>query len=156
MIRQLMCLTLLAGTVAMAADSPPIPMNKADRDMRKTIGELRHAVQVRDAQAVYSRLAPDYYVLRDFDGSYNPAATPVQNFSLDFEFDDAKLRPEYQGHGWKKFGQALAGSQFEVKRTGHWCLPHGAQDRRPVPHAQLCFRKYAMGWRIQGYIRGGD
>jgi hypothetical protein len=158
MIRKLMSMAcLLAFTGAtLAAQSHPIPMGKTDKALQKMVAQLRQAVKDRNAPLVYSVLAPDFYVARDFGGAYDLNATPVKNFSTVFEFDDTKLRPEYAGQGWHKLGKAMAGNQWEIKRDGQWCLPYGAKDRKPVPHEQLCWRKYVLGWKLQGYIHGGD
>lgn len=146
----------VCGAIAFAADSPPVAMSKVDQSLRQLVLQLRQSVRQHDANRIHAALAPDFDVTRDFGGVYDPAATPVQNFSAIFEFDNTKLRPEYKDHGWQRLGQALTGNRFEVKRDGLWCLPHGAQDKWPVPHEQMCFRKYASGWKIQRYIHGGD
>jgi hypothetical protein len=148
---------LLAAAPVFAAESPPISEAATEPAFQTFLATLRQAAANKDAKTVHAALAGDFYVKRDFGGGYDPAAPPVQNFSLIFEFDSAKLRPEYQDHGWKELRKALAAHTFERKRDGQMCLPHGAQDRRPVPHAQMCFRRTApAAWGIAGYIHGGD
>lgn len=152
----LLLATLLCSGHAAAAESAPLALRSTEVSFQTFIARLKAAAAAKDAAAVYAVLAPDYTVARDFGGAYDPAASPVANFSATFEFDNDKLRPEYRDHGWTRFTQALRGRQFERKRDGQLCTPHGALDRRPFPHPQLCFRKHGGDWTIQSYINGGD
>jgi ketosteroid isomerase-like protein len=147
---------LAASGAVVAAESPPIPLHDTEPQFRAFVGSLRTAVRNRDAPAVHALLAPDYYVARDFGGAFDPSATPVRNFATRFELDDARLRPEYRGHGWAELRRAVSGDAVEKKRDGQLCIPHGALDRNPFPHSQLCFRRHPDGWRIQGHVNGGD
>lgn len=156
MIRVVVCLVSLCAGSALAADSKPIPLRATEGQFQDFIAALKAAARKKDASAVYAMLAPDYYIARDFGGSFDPSAAPAQNFSANFEFNNDKLRPEYKDHGWTTFWRALAGRNFEKKRDGQLCTPHAAQDRKPFPHSQLCFRKFNDGWKIQGHINGGD
>lgn len=152
-------LFLMAGLYparAMAAESKPIALHATEESFQQFIASLRVAAQKKNAQAVYVLLAPNYYIARDFGGSFDPAASPIENFSASFQFDNARLREEYKDHGWKEFREMVSGQNFERKRDGQLCTPHGALDKKPFPHSQLCFRKFSKGWRIQGHINGGD
>ena len=146
----------ISASSAIAADSRPISLQKTDPQFQEFISSLEIATRKKDSTAVYALLAPDYYIARDFGGSFNPSASAVKNFSANFEFNDANLRPEYRDYGWKEFKSAIAGKSFEKKSGGELCTPHGALDRKPAPHSQICFRKSTGGWRIQGHINGGD
>lgn len=154
------CIPLLVTALypvhAMAAESKPIAFRATGKSFQQFIASLRVAAQKKNAQAVYALLARNYYIARDFGGSFDPAASPIQNFSASFQFDNAKLGAEYKDHGWKEFQEIVSGQNFEKKRDGQLCTPHGALDKKPFPHSQLCFRKYSDGWRIQGHINGGD
>lgn len=141
---------------AIAAESKPIAYRATERSFQQFIDSLQAAARRKDAQAVHAVLAPNYYIARDFGGSFDPAASPIQNFSTSFQFDNAELRAEYKDHGWKEFREIISGRSFEKKRDGQICTPHGALDKEPYPDSQLCFRKLSEGWRIQGHINGGD
>lgn len=156
MIRLAFCLLSLYAGSMLAAESKPIPLPATEGPFQDFIAALKAAARKKDAAAVHALLAPDYYIARDFGGSFDPSAAPAQNFSANFEFNNDKLRPEYRDHGWTAFRRAIAGRQFERKRDGQLCTPHGAQDRKPFPQAQLCFRKFNDAWKIQGHINGGD
>ena len=155
-----MCIPLLAAALypvhAMAAESKPVALRATEKSFQQVIASLRIAAQKKNAQAVYALLAPNYYIARDFGGSFDPTASPIQNFSASFQFDNAELSAEYKDHGWKEFREIISGQSFEKKRDGQLCTPHGALDKEPFPHSQLCFRKLRNGWRIQGHINGGD
>lgn len=158
MTKGILALLMIVETAfALAAQSPALPLAATEPAFQALLASLRKAANARDAQAIHDALARDFYVERDFGGAYDPTASPVQNFRSVFEFDDSKLRPEYKGNGWKELRRALAPNFVERKRDGQLCLPHGAQDRKPAPHAQLCFRRSnATHWKIAGYIHGGD
>lgn len=141
---------------AIAAESKPIALRATESSFQQFIGSLRVAAQKKDASAVHALLASNYYIARDFGGSFDPTASPIQNFSVSFEFDNAKLSAEYKNHGWKEFRKIISETSFEKKRDGQVCTPHGALDKKPFPYSQLCFRKLSKGWRIQGHINGGD
>lgn len=146
-----------ASIAARAGASAPIPLQEAEPALRQFISMLRDAAQRKDAAPIHAALAPDYYIARDFGGSFDPAAPPLSNFRVTFEFDNARLRPEYADHGWKAFRRALSSNRFEKKPDGQLCLPHGALEHKPFPHSQLCFRKGKDGaWMIAGHINGGD
>ncbi|VXB25504.1 hypothetical protein [Massilia sp. 9I] len=154
------CIPVLVATLcpvgAVAAESKPISFSATDKSFQQFIGSLRVAARDKDAQAVYALVAPNYYIARDFGGSFDPAASPIQNFSTSFQFENTKLGVKYKDHGWKEFREMISGRNFERKRDGQLCTPHGALDREPFPCSQLCFRKLSNGWRIQGHINGGD
>lgn len=154
------CILILVAALypvhAMAAESKPIAFSTTEKSFQQFIASLRTAAQKKDAQAVYALLAPNYYIARDFGGSFDPAASPIQNFSTSFQFDNAKLGAEYKDHGWREFREMIASRIFERKHDGQLCTPHGALDKKPFPHSQLCFRKFSQGWKIQGHINGGD
>jgi hypothetical protein len=154
------CIALFVHTLypdhALAAESKPIAFRATEKSFQRFIAGLRAAAQIKDANAVYAVLAPNYYIARDFGGSLDPAASPTQNFSMSFEFNNAKLRAEFKDHGWNEFREMISGRKFEKKRDGQLCAPHGALDKEPFPESQLCFRKLHEGWRIQGHINGGD
>lgn len=156
MLRALLFLVGLQADGVMAAESKPIPLHATEPEFRQFLASLRAAAKNRDAAAVYSSLASDYYVARDFGGSFDPSASPIRNFSTTFQFDNTQLAAEFKDHGWIEFRRAISGNDFERKHNGQLCMPHGAQDMTPFPHPQLCFRKFKDGWRIQGYINGGD
>lgn len=141
---------------AIAAESKPIALRATEKSFQQFIAILQRAAKKKDSMAVYALLASDYYIDRDFGGSFDPAASPIQNFSASFEFNNANLRAEYKDYGWKEFREMISGRNFEKKRDGQLCTPHGALDKNPFPHSQLCFRKFGNGWRIQGHINGGD
>lgn len=131
-------------------------MHATERQFQDFIASLKVAARQKDSSAVYALLAPDYYISRDFGGSFDPTAPPARNFSANFEFNNDNLRPEYKDHGWAEFRRAISSGNYERKRDGQLCTPHGAQDKKPVPYPQLCFRKFKDGWKIQGHINGGD
>jgi len=141
---------------ATAAESKPVALRATESSFQQFIASLRAAAQRKNAQAVYALVAPNYYIKRDFGGSFDPAASAIQNFSVSFQFDNARLGAEFKDHGWKEFSEMISGQKFERKRDGQLCTPHGALDKKPFPHSQLCFRKSRVGWRIQGHINGGD
>ena len=155
-----MCVLFLVITIypahAMAAESKPIAFHSTEKSFQQFIVSLQIAAQKKNAQGVYALVAPNYYIDRDFGGSFDPAASPIQNFSASFQFDNAQLGKEFKDHGWKEFREMVSGRKFEKKRDGQLCTPHGALDKKPFPHSQLCFRKLRVGWRIQGHINGGD
>jgi hypothetical protein len=152
---KLLVLSFYAGQV-FAADSRPIPLHETESQFRDFIASLKVAAQKKNLRAVYAVLAPDYYIARDFGGSFDPSASPTRNFSANFEFNNDNLRSEYKNFGWVEFTRAISGRSFERKRDGQLCTPHGALDKKPFPYPQLCFRKFKDGWKIQGYINGGD
>lgn len=148
-------ISLYAGC-AIAAESKPIPLHITERPFQDFIAALKIAAQKKDSSAIYALLAADYAISRDFGGAFDPSAPPIQNFRVNFEFNNDNLRPEYQDHGWVEFRRMISGGSFERKRDGQLCTPHGALDKKPFPRSQLCFRKFSDGWKIQGYINGGD
>ncbi|MES2047806.1 MAG: hypothetical protein V4447_05360 [Pseudomonadota bacterium] len=156
MIRALLFLVLIYSSTVIAAESKPISLHSTEHQLQDFIASLKFSVQKKDSSAVYALLAPDYYIVRDFGGSYDPSAPPIRNFSANFEFNNDKLRPEYKDNGWVEFRRAISGVNFEKKRDGQLCTPHGALDKKPFPYSQLCFRKFNEDWKIQGYINGGD
>ena len=156
MIRVVIVLILLSASLAVAAESRPIAFSRTEPEFQRFIQSLKRAVAVKDAPFIYAQLASDYYIDRDFGGSFDASATPIKNFSFTFQFDNAELRPEYKNHGWREFRTALSGKSLEKKKDGQLCMPHGALDVKPVPESQLCFRKTAGRWQIQGQINGGD
>lgn len=156
MIRAAVLFLFVYASCATGAESKPIPLRSTDRQFQEFIASVKVAARVKDSAAVYALLAQDYYISRDFGGSFDPAATPVQNFSVHFEFDNARLRPEYRDLGWVEFRRAVSGQTFEQKIDGQLCTPYGALDKKPFPQTQLCFRKHQEGWKIQGHINGGD
>ena len=146
----------LCPVQAVAAESSPIAYHATEKSFQQFIASLRTAARERDASAVYALLASDYYIARDFGGLFDPTASPIQNFSASFEFNNANLAAEYKNLGWIEFQEMISGRNFEKKRDGQLCTPHGALDKKPFPHSQLCFRKLNGRWRIQGHINGGD
>lgn len=149
---------MAAATMAnQAVASVPIPLHRTEPSFREFISMLRESARRKNATPIHAVLAPDYYIARDFGGMFDPSAPPVRNFSASFEFDNARLRPEYKDHGWNEFRRALSGNHFEKKSDGQLCAPHSALERKPFPPSQLCFRKDNDGaWRIAGHINGGD
>src|SRR4051794_23300294 len=109
---KLLVLSFCAGQV-FAADSPPIPLQETERQFQNFIASLKAAVQKKNSRAVYAVLAPDYYVARDFGGSFDPSASPTRNFSANFELNNDNLRPEYKNFGWIEFKRAISGQRFE-------------------------------------------
>lgn len=156
MIRSVLILVSLYVGSVIAAESQPLPLHATERQFQDFIASLKAATQKKDSSAVYALLAPDYYISRDFGGSFDPSASPTKNFSANFEFNNDNLRPEYKDHGWVEFRRAISSGNFEKKRDGQLCLPHGALDKKPFPHPQLCFLRFNDGWKIQGHINGGD
>lgn len=156
MIRTFLFLVPLCVGNAIAAESRPIPLRTTERQFQEFIASLKYAARKKDATAIYALLAPDYYIHRDYGGSFDPSATPVRNFSASFQFDNDNPDPKYKDYGWTEFRGAISGTNFERKRNGEVCTPHGALDKKPFPDSQLCFRKLRDGWRIQGYINDGD
>lgn len=156
MIRALLLVVSFYATAVIAAESKPIPLHATERQFQDFITSLKVAARRKDAAAVYALLASDYYVSRDFGGSFDPSVSPARNFSANFEFNNDNLRPEYKDYGWVAFRRAISGGSFEKKHDGQVCTPHGALDKKPFPHSQLCFRKLNSGWKIQGHINGGD
>lgn len=158
--RGLISLTLLLGVFrasgAVAAESKPIALHATERSFQRFLVSLKTAAKKKDASAVHAFLAQDYYLARDFGGAFDPAASPAENFSWTFQFDNDRLSPEFRDNGWHEFQEAISGMKFEKKRDGQLCVPYGALDTKPFPHSQLCFRKFRDGWKIQGYINGGD
>ena len=146
---------LYAGCV-IAAESRPISLKATERPFQDFIAALKVAAQRKDSSAIYALLAVDYTISRDFGGAFDPSAPSIRNFSVNFEFNNDNLRPEYKDHGWVEFRRAISGGSFEKKHDGQLCTPHGALDKEPFPRSQLCFRKHSDGWKIQGYINGGD
>ncbi len=156
MLRSVLLLVFLYASSVLAAESKSIALHTTERQFQDFIASLEAAARKKDASAVYALLAPDYYIARDFGGSFDPSAPPTRNFSANFEFNNANLRPEYRDHGWVEFRRAISSRHFEKKLDGQLCTPHGALDKKPFSHSQLCFRKHNDGWRIQGHINGGD
>ncbi len=154
-ILTLLCMACALPTLA--AESSPLSLSSTKPAFQSFLASLRRAAKTKDTKTIYGALAKNFYVKRDFGGGYDPLASPENNFSAIFEFDNTKLRPEYQDHGWMEFRKALAYTKLERKQEGQPCFPHGAQDRKPVPHPQLCFRRTKpAGWRLSGYVHGGD
>lgn len=155
-----LCTPGLLGTICpagvTAAESNPIPLQATEKSFQRFIVTLKAAARKKDPLVIYALLASDYYMARDFGGSFDPAASPIKNFSASFEFNNENLSPQFKDHGWSEFRTAIFGRTFEKKRDDQLCTPHGALDKKPFPHSQLCFRKFKDGWRIQGYINGGD
>jgi len=149
---------LLLPILAVATATKPVPLADAPEPLRRLLVDLRDATARRDAEAVYRHLAPDYVIERDFGGGYEPQAPAREKFSQNFQFDDRKLRPEYQGHGWAEFGKYLDPRTFDRTSPGErWCAPAGAQRIKPMPEGQLCFKAGPDGtWQISGFINGGD
>lgn len=156
MIRAAMLLTLLLTGFAIAAESKPIALFRTEPEFQRFLQSLKHATKIKDASFIYAHLASDYYIGRDYGGSFNRSVSPTQNFSRNFQFDNAELGPEYKNHGWREFRRAISGKALEKKKDGQLCIPHGALDAEPFPDSQLCFRKKAGNWKIQGHINGGD
>lgn len=147
----------LISMPAHAADSRPLTLAKTPAAFQALIKLLRKAAAEKDADTIHGKLAQDYYLTRDFGGVFNPKATPKVNFSWNFQFDNSQLSPEYKDHGWKAFRQRINMQKFERKKDGELCMPHGAMDKKPFPHGQLCFRKNKKSqWLIAGHINGGD
>jgi hypothetical protein len=147
--------SLLTG-FAKAADSNPVLLSNTEPEFQRFLQSLKNASSIKDASFIYAQLASDYYMERDFGGSFAPSASPTKNFSASFPFNNADLAPEYKDHGWREFRRAISGKALEKKKDGQLCMPHGALDRVPFPDSQLCFRKKAGSWKIQGQINGGD
>jgi hypothetical protein len=156
MVRALLFIVFCYAGCVFSAESKPIPLHLTEPQFQGFIAVLKTAASKEDSSAVYVLLAPDYYISRDFGGSFDTSASPTRNFSANFEFNNNNLRPEYRGHGWIEFRRAISGKNFEKKRDGQLCTPHGALDKKPFPNSQLCFRKFKNGWMIQGHINGGD
>lgn len=156
MLRSVLLLVFFYASGVLAAESEPIALHTTERRFQDFIASLKAAARKKDASAVYALLAHDYYIARDFGGSFDPSAPPTRNFSAHFEFNNANLRPEYRDHGWVEFRRAIFSTHFEKKLDGQLCTPHGALDKKPFSYSQLCFRKHNVGWRIQGHINGGD
>lgn len=156
MIRTVLILVFIAAGHASAAGSKPIRLPNTERQFQEFIASLKAAAQHKDSAAVYLLLAPDYYIARDFGGTFDPSASAIQNFSANFEFNSANLRPEYKDYGWVEFRRAVSGKNFEQKADGQLCTTRGDREAKPFPHSQLCFRKNREGWRIQGHINAGD
>ena len=119
---------LLLGIVfcpgrAMAAESKPIPFHTTEKSFQQFIISLQIAAQKKNAPGVYAVVAPNYYIDRDFGGSYDPAASPIQNFSASFQFDNTQLGKEFKDHGWKEFREMVSGRRFEKKRDVQLCTP---------------------------------
>ena len=155
-IHVLLLVLALCPSHAMAAESKPIAFHATEKSFQQFIVSLQNAARKKKATDVYALIAPNYYIRRDFGGSYDPAASPLHNISASFPFDDSQLRKEFKDHGWKEFQKMVSGRRFEKKRDGQLCTPYGALDKKPFPDSQLCFRKLRDGWRIQGHINGGD
>lgn len=96
---------------------------------------LRDSARRHEAAPIHAVLAPNYYIARDFGGSFDPSASPLRNFSATYEFDNARLRPEYRDHGWNAFRRVLSGDRFE-KKAG-WPAVHA--PRRPRAQALPAF-----------------
>ncbi len=156
MLRAAVLLSLLLTSHAIAAESKPVPLSSTEPEFQRFIQLLKNAIRIKDAPFIYAQLASDYYLERDFGGSLDPSAPPTKNFSVSFPLNNADLAPEYKDHGWREFRRAISGKSFESKKDGQLCVPHGALDKEPFPHSQLCFRKKAGSWKIQGQINGGD
>ena len=145
----------LVGT-AMAAESKPVALTMTEPGFQRFFNSLKNASRTKDASFIYAQLAGDYYIVRDYGGSFDPTASPVKNFSANFQFDNADLAPEYKDHGWLEFRRVISGKAVEKKTDGQLCIPHGALDAKPFPESQLCFSKKTGRWKIQGHINGGD
>ena len=139
---------------SIAAESRQVPLTELPSAFRILITELRSVIKGRDKEKVYSFVAPDYFIKRDFGGDFDAHAPAVQNFSMDFQFDNSKLGAEYQDHGWKTLERFINQKMFVKQKSGEIWTP--AAKRQP-PETQLCFRKTTKGnWVIAGIIRGGD
>lgn len=153
----LVLLMILAAPVVNAADSRPLSLAQTPAGFHLLIKDLRVAAKKKDANAIYARLAKDYYIRRDHGGTFDPKASAQTNFGWTFQLDNSKLRPEYKDYGWNGFSKRINEQKFERKKNGQICMPHGAMDKKPFPHGQLCFRKGKGGkWLIAGHINGGD
>jgi hypothetical protein len=130
MIRALLILVSVYAVSVIAAESKPIPLHATERQFQEFIASLKAAARDKDSSAVYALLAPNYYIYRDFGGSFDPSAPPTRNFSANFEFNNDNLRPEYKDHGWVEFRRAISGANFEKKHDGQLCMPYGALDKK--------------------------
>lgn len=154
-IRAMLLLPLLLIGHATAAESKPIPLSGTEPQFQRFMRALKDASRTKDASFIYAQLASDYYIERDYGGSFDPAASPTENFSASYPFNNADLAPEHKDRGWREFRRAISGQALE-KKDGQLCIPHGALDKEPLPDSQLCFRKIAGSWKIQGQVNGGD
>jgi hypothetical protein len=156
MFRAAMLLVLLLPGPFVAAESKPVSLSSMEPEFQRFLQSLKIASRKRDASFIYLQLASDYYLERDFGGSFDPSASPAKNFSASFPFNNADLAPEYKDRGWREFRRAISGKSLERKNDGQLCVPHGALDAKPYPESQLCFSKKTGKWKIQGQINGGD
>lgn len=128
-IHVLLLVLALCPSHAMAAESKPIAFHATEKSFQQFIVALQTAARKKNAADVYALVAPNYYIRRDFGGSYDPAASPIHNFSASFQFDNSQLRKEFKDHGWKEFREMVSGRRFEKKHDGQLCTPHGALDK---------------------------
>jgi hypothetical protein len=156
LIRTAIILGAVLTGIAMAAESKPIAPSNTEPGFQRFLEALKKASRSKNASFIYAQLASDYYIDRDYGGSFDPAASPTQNFSASFQFNNYSLSPEFKDHGWREFRRAISGKSLEKKTDGQLCIPHGALETKPFPDSQLCFRKISGRWKIQGHIKGGD
>ena len=90
-------LLLLFSSSGLAAESEPISLGDAPTALQQLIEKLRTALVARDADSIYQSLAANYYIKRDFGGTFDQNASPAENFSWAYQFNNSRLRPEYKG-----------------------------------------------------------
>ena len=95
-----------------AAESNSIALRATERQFQDFIASLKGAVRKKDSSVVYSLLDSNYYISRDFGGSFDSSASPTKNFSANFEFNNDNLRPEYKDYGWAEFRRAISSSNL--------------------------------------------
>ncbi len=152
-----MVLSILIITSLVHAQSKRLEFGQIDGELQALIVKLRLAAIEHDAAIIYSALAWNYKIERDFGGAYLDYENPEVNFSSNYQFDNNKMSPQYKDSGWRKFEEDITNNTFEQKESDEICSPYSAMEHKPVPLGQLCFKKnFLLGWQISKHINGGD
>ena len=171
------CSSAHASAWLRSPDSQPISLQGTPQGLQQLIDELRRASAARDTDAVYRTLATDFYVKRDWGGTFDPNVSAEENFSFAV-YPIGSSHPPQQTLAWQRLEMLLWQPAFERKSDGQFCTPHGALEPRgpadrnpprsldfpitlPVAYAltipQLCFKSTVDGvWEIAGHINGGE
>ena len=79
-----LCIPCLLGTICpvgvTAAESNSISLQDTEKSFQRFIVSLKAATAIKDPLAIYALLASDYYMARDFGGSFDPAALSHKKF----------------------------------------------------------------------------
>ena len=114
-------------------------------DFESFISSLKTAIEERDEDFIYSKIADTFYYDRDFGGMFNPSLSVVENFKNVIVLDNERLGEEYRDSGWRQLESYLNVRNFQVV-GGDVCGPAGAYVFGGFPDDS-----YWFSW---GYIDG--